>query len=167
MKTINIDLSLSSIDKAIEQIERYKKQMQSKTKRFLERLSQIGIEVIEERMSNFIGDSDSEHTVIAKTKIDGKECTCTITLRGDDVAFIEFGAGMHYNGYGSPNPKGAKFGFTIGSYGYHQGLKDHWYYEDENGQRTISFGTKASMPMYNAEMQMLLKIREAAQEVFG
>jgi hypothetical protein len=167
MKNINIELSIKSIDKAIAQIERYKKSLPNKSRVFLKKLANVGIETIEEKMSNVIGDSNTEHSVRATTKIDGKICSCKIVLRGEDIAFIEFGSGIVYNGNGSPHPKGEELGFTIGSYGYHQGKRGHWYYDDKNGQRTLSIGTKAAMPMYNAEMQMLEKIKEVAQEVYG
>jgi hypothetical protein len=92
---------------------------------------------------------------------------CKITLTGEDIAFIEFGSGIVYNGSGSPHPMGEKLGMTIGSYGYHQGKRGYWYYEDENGQRTLSIGTKAAMPMYKAEIEMLKKINKVAREVYG
>lgn len=41
------------------------------------------------------------------------------------MLFIEFGAGIHYNGSAgsSPHPKGNEFGYTIGSYGKGLGKK--------------------------------------------
>jgi hypothetical protein len=168
MKTISFKLSEHSIENAIKQVEQYKNALiHRKNKLFLELLVKEGLEVIESTMSNVVGDSDTTHSVNVRYTSEGNIRECKITLTGEKIAFIEFGSGIVYNGSGSPHPKGEELGMTIGSYGYHQGKRGYWYYEDEKGQRTLSIGTKAAMPMYKAEIEMLKKINKVAREVYG
>jgi hypothetical protein len=170
MKTITFKLSEHSIENAIKQVEQYKNSLiHRKNKQFLELLVKEGLEVIESTMSNVEGDSDTTHSVKVRYTADGNARECKITLTGKDVAFIEFGAGVHYNTPvgSSPNPHGEKLGFTIGSYGFGNGKRDSWFYYDENKVPHRSYGTKAAMPMYKAEMEMLKKINKVAREVYG
>ena len=47
-------------------------------------------------------------------------------------------------------------------------MEDGWYYWDaEKEEWRYSHGVKATMPMYNAYIQMLQQIKTIAREVFG
>ena len=92
----------------------------------------------------------------------------TIRLVGDDVAFVEFGAGIHFNGHpnSSPNPYGVKLGYTIGSYGLGQGLNEYWFYKD-GGEWKVSEGTEATMPLFHASEAIKQEYLDVARKVFG
>lgn len=83
--------------------------------------------------------------------------------------FIEFGAGIHYNGAAgsSPHPKGEEFGYTIGSYGQGKGKNESWVYYADSGEWVRSYGTEATMPMYKASVEIIQNIRKIAKEVFS
>ena len=168
--TINA-LSAKSLNDAAKQVERLKKQYIAKNKTFVKELAKSGI--VEAR-NHLVGYGDSEPPDFYTdnpyaTGNNGTYAESTLRLQGEDVAFVEFGAGVHYNGHpnSSPNPLGVKIGYTIGSYGWHQGLEDHWWHEDENGVTVISYGTEATMPLFHASEHIKQEYKRIAKEVFG
>jgi hypothetical protein len=92
-----------------------------------------------------------------------------VIANGTDAVFMEFGAGVYYNGAvgSSPNPLGAALGFTIGSYGFGQGKKEVWGYMGEDGRLHLTHGTPASMPLYRALQSVVNDIEQIAREVFS
>ena len=168
MKTINIELSQQSIKKAIAEIEAYKNSLAFKMSLFLERLAGEGIPVIDENI-NTEGDSSPEHYAYVRMRSFGDWAEATLVLEGRDILFIEFGAGVHYNGAvgSSAYPRGTELGFTIGSYGKGQGANDYWFYTAETGESVRSQGTKASMPMFKAGEKIKERVKDIAKEVFG
>lgn len=97
-----------------------------------------------------------------------------VIASGEEAIFVEFGAGVYYNGGAgsSPHPRGSDLGYTIGSYptesarGYNQGTLSIWGFKDENGQLKLTHGTKAQMPMYNAMKTIVSEIDSIARVVF-
>lgn len=170
---ITIDgLSEKSLLDAAQQVERYRKRMLAKNREFIKALTQAGIKVI---YQNLVGEGDSEPPTLATDNpyvmvgsADGK-MRATLKLRGKDVAFVEFGAGIFYNQVpagSSPNPLGVQLGFTIGSYGQGNGAYDYWFYE-KDGQTFMSQGTQATMPLYKADMEIRQRYIDIAKSVFG
>lgn len=169
-KVIKMDLSERSINAAIREIEEYKQTLLFKTRELLDELGRIGLKVINGSMTNVIGTSNPNHFAYVKVNASGNNMRATIILQGRDIMFIEYGAGIHYNGAvgTSPNPNGQKFGYTIGSYGKGRGAEDSWtYYDEEKGGFRRSHGTKAAMPMYNAETEIRKQVDAIAKKVFG
>lgn len=165
---INVELSVKSIDKAIQQIEQYERAFASKLRRFIERLGEIGIQVIDENMAQIQGDSNPEHYAYIKLNSYELYAEGTLVLQGRAIAFIEFGAGVHYNGAAGTAAYdwAAEQGYTIGSYGMGLGTHDWWFYRAETGESKRSYGTKAQMPLYKADQKILEQIRTVANEVF-
>lgn len=168
-KKIKMNLSVSSVENAIKQIEEYKQSLDSKTRLLMEELGKIGIEKIESAMTNITGDSSPEHYAYVKLNSFGSYARATIILQGKDIAFIEFGAGINYNGaVGSGHGFGEKLGYTIGSYGKGQGANESWtYFDEEQGRFRTSKGTKAAMPMYTADEWIRKELIRIAKKVFG
>ena len=162
-------LSTRSIAATIRNLEKYKQKLIFQCTEFVSRLADIGIQTIDankvsEGTSNF--DDLQTFVLLGSTETGGR---ATLILRGKDVAFIEFGAGVHFNGSPgeSPNPFGADLGYTIGSYGLGLGVNDSWEYRDpETGERKISQGTKAAMPMAKADVEIKKQFETIAREVF-
>lgn len=168
MKKLDLELSIHSMQEAINYIEQYKRYMILKTARFVEELASVGIPVIDANM-NTEGDSDPEHYAFVKVHSYGDYSEAILTVQGRDLLFIEFGAGVHYNGAAgsSDHPKGTEWGYTIGSYGHGHGAEDFWWYQDDSGDSKKSYGTKASMPVLQADKEIMSKVREVARKVFG
>lgn len=85
-----------------------------------------------------------------------------------EAIFIEFGAGVSYNGPAgsSPHPSASKNAFYIGSYGYGYGKYEVWSFRGPNGEYVLTYGTPASMPMYKALEYVRRDLPEIAKSVF-
>lgn len=170
--TINVNpLDSRSIEAAIKQIEEYEKSFDAKCKLLLDRLvNEVGAKVVKENLGGE-GDSDKNITVRPET-IESTPGSIVVELRarGRHIAFIEFGAGITFNGEvgSAAYPRAKELGFTIGSYsdfagtGYSQGQFEYWWY---NGKR--SYGTESTAPVYKAAEAMRQEVARIAIEVFG
>lgn len=167
-KTIKIALSKSSVDDAIEELKRYKQGIIDKNELFVRRLYELGMQVIDERIAAAEGDSDKRHYTSVRIRQFQGHYEAILTVEGRDILFIEFGAGIHYNTPAgtSPHPEGKEYGYTIGSYGKGLGKNDSWFYNDETGAKRRSYGTKATMPVYTAWVEMKNQMIQIAKEVF-
>lgn len=98
-----------------------------------------------------------------------------VIAEGKEAVFVEFGAGVYFNGpYGtSPVPQGfskdsggVPLGLTIGDYGLLNGRRKTWGYYDHEGNLVITHGTPAARPMYQAAKQVMNQLYEIASGVF-
>lgn len=159
--------SEKSIDEAIKKLKFFKQEVQLKTVQLITKLAEIGIQTID---SNKYAEGDTNFVGEAYTQLEYGETSAKVTLvlHGEKVAFIEFGAGIHYNTPAgqSPNPFGQQLGFTIGSYGLGLGANDSWRYQDLAGNWKTSQGTKAQMPMAKADQAIRDAFEQTIEEVF-
>ena len=170
MTKITIDaLNPDSISKAASRVRKLQRAYVNKSREFVRRLTEKGIKVIYENLN---GDGDSEYPEPSVPHVmmghkDGM-MTATLRLRGEDVMFVEFGAGIHYNGPAgsSPHPMGVELGYTIGSYGQGNGAYEYWFYE-KDGTTHISEGTEATMPMWKADKAIRDDFANIAKSVFS
>lgn len=169
-KTIKADLLIGgSLDNAIKQIQEYQRTLNDKCEMFVRRLAEVGIPIIDQNIASSSGDSDKGHNTYIKINSFGSYSQAQLIAEGKDLLFIEFGAGVHYNGNlgGSPHPKGKEMGYTIGSYGKGQGKNDFWFYYADSGEAVMSHGTQATMPLYKSSIEIIANIRKIAKEVFS
>ena len=160
---IDIDLNTKSIDAEIRKVEKYKRWVDRKTQELVKRLAEVGLEEARVRFSSaeYSGENDVEVTV--EPIADGFKIVAT----GQAVFFIEFGAGVYYNGtepYPEPRPKGIS---NIGEYGDGKGKRKAWGFYDESGELVITHGTPAAMPMLHASRTMQQEVERIAKEVFA
>lgn len=165
---IEMDLSVKSVEKAIKQLEQYKKELIKKNNLFVERLAEAGVLVIDKNMRIGIGDSERAHSTTIQVTSVGNTVEGKLILEGEDILFWEFGAGIHFNA-GEGNPKAKEFGMGPGTYpGQTQAIiPGYWFYYDEDGNKHFSRGTEATMPMYKASLEIIEKVNQIAREVFG
>lgn len=170
-KTIKFDLSSSEIQRAIDEVKKFKTDFQKKVDTYRKRIA----EEIAVYASIYFGSSVVDDVIDGSPRkpevtVDWTDngTIAVVVANGEDAVWCEFGAGVYYNGSvgTSPNPYGNKLGFTIGSYGEGYGKKRAWGYYDEDGDLVITRGTPASMPMYNAAQEVLRKSVQIAREVF-
>lgn len=168
-KKIRISLSEKSIRNAINEIEVYKREFIERNEVFVRRLAELGIPVIDQNIAVAQGDSDKNHNTYIKVNSFGSYSEAKLVVEGSDLLYIEFGAGIRYNGSAgtSLHPKGEEFGYTIGSYGKGQGKNDFWFYYADTGETVMSHGTEATMPVFRASQEIIQNIRRIAREVFG
>ena len=182
MKSIYVSLSRqSSIDEAIKELEKYRDELSDKNELFVKRLADIGVNVAMLTLSSKgQGDAprDADFILSFNTAEGITEGRLTITskphVNKDGRIFYphlawEFGVGNYFNGINSPNPKASEFGLGPGTFPdqTHVPEPGFWYYRDEHGDAIRSYGTKATMPMYNAAITMIEEIERIAKEVFG
>jgi hypothetical protein len=169
-KKITIQLSGESIKAAIKEIARYKKWVDDKTKLLCERLAIIGAREATVRFSGayYTDENDTVIDVFPYSVVETHGSGYIISASGTALFFIEFGAGVYYNGaepYPLPRPKGVS---KIGEYGQGKGKQDTWgYYRDGNkDDLVITHGTPAAMPMYHATQEMQRELTRVVREVF-
>lgn len=173
------DLSVSGLKNLRKQLMDYKNSiLPKKMDEFVRRLAEVGMPVIENKVAEagFTYDekgiqsgSDTEHNTYVKLDSLIGMSRATLVLEGREILFIEFGAGVAYNGSAgaSPHPKGQENGFLIGTYGMGHGSQQVWGYYADTGELVLTHGTKATMPMYKASLEIQKKVIEIAKDVFG
>lgn len=176
-RTISMKLTKESIDKAVKQLQEYQKWVNKKTYKLVDELTKVGIPVIEDNIQKATytydgkirSGSDTEHTTHVNISGNGNSIVANLIVNGEEIMFIEFGAGVYYNGSAgaSPHPKGSANGMVIGSYGKGHGVKKVWGYYDDNGELILTHGVKATMPVYKAEMAIIEEYVNVARRVFG
>ena len=163
-------VEVNGFERIVKKIESYRDGLNGKIETAIRRLvDEVGIPVIDQRINEAMGDSDKSHDTLFTISETADGLEGTLTVNGKDIAFIEFGAGIYYNTPAgtSPHPKGEEFGYTIGSYGQGQGRYEIWVYRDANGNRQVSYGTEATMPLYNAAKEMEDRVVKIFREVFS
>lgn len=170
-RKIQFSLSAQDVARALQDVKAFKLEIQQKAERLRERVAK---EIANEAESGFRksalddvlrgGSRNADVTVTVKN---GKGVSLVIAS-GEDAVWIEFGAGVYYNGPvgSSPHPNGTRLGLTIGSYGKGNGAKETWGYYGEDGELRLTKGTRATMPMYNAMTKVCGEISKIAAEVF-
>lgn len=174
-KVISFGLSENEIDRALKELADYKQEIIRKTEllrdKVAERLAdeaQSGFNGAVVDMQVLKGGSTSPQYAQVDVSVDNRGSITVVVAKGEDAVWIEFGAGVYYNGSpgSSPHPNGAELGMTIGGFGKGNGRKEVWgFYED--GELKLSRGTPARMPMARAVTTVCNEIQEIAKEVFG
>lgn len=168
MKTISIQLSADSCNRAIEELKQYQKNIKPKLDEVCRRLAEIACQ--EANLHYAEANADSAETgnggVIATVlPLEGGN-GYKIRAEGEDVYFIEFGtgnsAGMFY-GEGLPVTSVPVY---PGSYSeQNKGMYAQYGYWFYNGK--IMSSTPVYMPMYWAGKAVRDNLRRVEKEVFG
>lgn len=174
MKTINVQLSEAGIQQAIREIEKWSRDFQERVSKFTQRLADEGCKITSVKVDSVPGEqrSSGDITVWADTSADGYlTYKASYYMEGHAAIFIEFGAGVYYNGPlgSSRHPKAGDMNgdVTIGSWSFGPNGKglagnDGWFY---GGKYT--HGTPTYMPMYSGAQELAQKIQAIAKEVFN
>lgn len=178
-RTYQAELSVKSINKLKQDLLQYKNNiLPKKLDEFVKQLAEIGIPVVDNNMAKagykydrkgVQSGSDTEHNTYVKLDSLIGLSKATLVLEGREVLFIEFGAGVKYNGSvgTSPHPKGPENGFLIGTYGMGHGSQQVWGYYADSGELVLTHGTKATMPMYKADLKIIKNVEKIAKRVFS
>lgn len=146
MPSIKIDLTVAGIDSVIRKLDALENALKDLSNP-VEDLLALGeteaTAVLANAHATFPGPRDS--TVSSRPS--GNRGT--VEMSGKGAPFIEFGAGVHYNGnesYPLPRPNGI---VGIGEYGQGQGKQDMWQYGHK-----WTHGNPAQKPLYFAALTM-------------
>lgn len=158
MKTIAIELSVDSCNKAIKELQEYQKRIKPKLDEVCRRVAEVGRD---EALSIINGIRLQDGNAVERVDVVKIDNGYKLVMEGEDVYFIEFGTGdgvsAHYNvsvpvAWGSWSAEHSQMLWN----------KGFWYYD--NVRYT---GTTAYMPMYYAERKMREEAPRIVREVFG
>ena len=161
-RVVTIALNSSSINSAIKEVRAYKAWVERKILELTRRLAELGAAEARVRFAGAQYDGDNDAEVSVESISGGYK----IVAAGGSAFFIEFGAGVYYNGaepYPEPRPAGVA---GIGQYGKGYGKRKAWGFYD-NGELVITHGTPAAMPMLHASRVMQQEVKRIAKEVFA
>lgn len=173
---IKVRLSEQGLDDAINEILKYKTDLNEKAKQFSRALADKGLNVATIKFKNakYAGENDVECDVSQ----DGTKCT--IIAKGKAVAFIEFGTGVTHSGWGAAGTVGALplpdgIG-EHGTYGQGKGNRKGWFYYGEPGNAGVpvadkpglsyTSGNDAAMAMWGAVEEMAAQVESTWKEVW-
>lgn len=175
-RTFKADLSQKGIRNLQKQLENYRDvTLPQKCQLLVTRLAQIGVNTAKVHIGqSLLG----KHVTLKIDIIPNKSgCVAFLIATGETkeseghepfntLLAIEFGAGIHYNQ--EANPKSEELGFGVGTFpGQIHAFEEGWYYWDEKAQEwRYTHGVKATMPMYNASIEIIKKVRAIAMDVF-
>lgn len=172
MKVVKkVKLSTESLTEAIDYLKQYKQSFEQKVEKFRNRIAAEIQEVAQASFDISVVDDligESSRTANVEVSLDSRKNVTFVVAEGEDVIWVEFGAGVYHNSPvgTSPHPKGSHFGFTIGSFGKGHGKQKAWVYVDEDGKH-LTHGTPGTMPLFKASMDVVEQVRDIAREVFG
>ena len=176
-RVFKVELSKSGIEKLIKDLQNYRDViLPNRCKELVKRLADIGIQTA----NVHIDQSPLGNYITIKTNLESDVMGCKAILMATGQNFVsyeyedfntllavEFGAGIHYNK--EPNPKANKLGYGVGTFpGQIHAFEGGWHYWDEESQSwKYTHGIKATMPMYNASLDIIKNIQKIAKEVFA
>ena len=150
-----------SINTAVKELERYKKDFVVKETEFIRRLKELGVSVAEAGFAT--ADYDGLNDVlIAETQSGGR---AAVIAYGETVGFIEFGTGVRYpewDGSGSPYtpPK-------HGTYGKGKGANPKgWWFSTSPGSARHTYGNPPAEAMLTARNSIVEQVVQIAKEVW-
>ena len=177
-KVFKADLSVNGVEALKRQLLQYKDELPTKCEKLVSRLLQSGVDVSQSKISE--SPLGKYVTVTTNISSDKMGCKGILLAKGavkeqegyapfSILLSIEFGAGVHYNP--TPNPLiSSEFPYGVGTYPgqVHAFQSEGWMYWDEKVQEwRHTYGVKATMPVYNADMEIIQNVVKIAKEVFS
>lgn len=156
-----IRFTLDEIDRAIQDVKKFKAEFLEKCNRLVEALTEEGAEIARVKVVEL----DAVYTGELKNSIEGYYSPTTnvgiIKAGAYYAAYVEFGTGVV--GSQSPHPNPQSWQYDVNAHG-DQG----WvYYDDERGKFRWTKGFKSRPFMYNTARQLEKECKKIAEEVFG
>lgn len=173
MKEINISLDEASIDKAIKELQDYQRGIKDKCDKLRQEVAKAIADTAQTGFDSSYAETSLEGLNLpanVAVSVDEQDDISIVIANGTDAVWVEFGAGVYYNTPvgTSPEPHGEELGLTIGSYSEkHNGEKQLWGYRNADGTVTLTHGTPATMPMYNAVQAVVRDLPDIAKRVFA
>ena len=159
MKNIQVNiLDPKSVDKAIKELNAYKKEVETKTIALAQRLTDLGADIVRMKIVS-MGAYDSGELL---SGVDGYFSPSLnagfIRVTSDHVAFVEFGTGVV--GQQNPHQTGSKI-FTT------QDGRVGWIYPTDDGGFRFTEGMVSRPFMYETAVELERQYMQIAKEVFA
>lgn len=161
MKTITLELSVASCNKALKELEKYQREIKPKLDEVCKRLAEIGTQEasIRAQFGRVYGNDD------VSVSTEKMENGYKVVMSGADIYFIEFGTGDRageYAGDASNVSVGIMPGDWSETHAQQYSRFGYWFYDNVRYE-----GTPAEMPMYYAGKKMREEMPRIVKEVFG
>ena len=176
MPKFKTDLSVSGIEKLKKEIINYRDSLPKKCQIYAKELAEKGLDVAKVRIDESpLGRYVTVSVDVSPERFGGKAilvATGEVKVSDEYSDFntllaIEFGAGIHYNPIANPNAD--DLGFGVGTFpGQLHAFEDGWWYWDEENQEwRYTHGVKATMPMHEADMEMIREAVALGKKIFS
>ncbi len=171
MKNISVRLDPAEIAKAIGELMEYQKEVETKARMLVQRLTDLGAEIVRVKIVSLGAFASGE----LLSGVDGYYSPILnagyVRVASDHVAFVEFGTGIV--GQKSPHKNGEYL--SRAAWGYATGTKIFttkngkvgWIYPTDNGGFRFTEGMKSRPFMYKTALELQSKFPGIAREVFG
>lgn len=172
-RVIKVSLNEQSIDRAIKELDNYKKWLVDKTKEFLKALADEGVQIASAKFAKAVYDGTNDVSCSVEERGENKIAVVAV---GSATLFIEFGTGVKYP---DNHPEAAEHGMIRGGYGYCLGrLEKGWRYTGDPGSngevitegkhagQVHTYGNPANMCMYQTVRELQEKFEEIARRVY-
>lgn len=172
-KIFSADLSVSSINNLIKEIEQYQKGLEFKSRRFAERLAERGVEIARVKVAEL--DAIFTDELLESIHEEYKGSTpyggiFAVVVSSTHAVFVEFGTGQRGSDtpYPYPLPEGVSWDYNVGkTIRQNKDGRYYWFYPDQNGQWHYTEGMPSRPFMYETTMELRQILVETAKEVFG
>ena len=159
-KTV-IKFTLDDIDRAIQEVEQFKREFLEKCNSLIEALTDSGVEIAKMKVAEL----DAVFTGELMNSIEGYYSPTynvgIIKAGAYYAAYVEFGTGVV--GSQSPHPSPQGWQYDVDDHG-----DSGWvYYDDYSGKFRWTKGFKSRPFMYNTARQLEKECKRIAQEVFS
>ena len=152
----------STVEKAIKDIEAYKKDFTEKLHEFIRKLVEIGVDTAQVGFEN--AQYDGENDVAVTSSQSGNRAV--VIAYGEAVGFIEFGTGIN-----NPEWNNEGLGYVPpahGTYGKGHGNrpKGWFFYPKGDGPAQRTLGNPPAEAMLRARNEMISRVSQVAREVW-
>ena len=166
-KKIKVKLSLSSVDRAIDELEAYERDIREKCAAYGQALKQFGLTKLKVHILPHVDSGETLGSITAIDESSGGNVKFKLCVTSEAILFLEFGAGIKYQA--NSHPLAGEFGYGPGTYPGegHWNDPNGWWYQDDDGKWHHTYGQGASKPVYTTALEMREQIVTLARQVFG
>ena len=171
MKTINVKLSPQGVMDAINEVRQYQKDVESKVRLLLQRLTDFGAEIARIKIVGMGAYYSGE----LLSGVDGYYSPTLnvgfVRVTSDHVAFVEFGTGV--KGQNNPHKNGEYLSLAAWQYAVGPKIfttKDGrvgWIYPTDDGGFRFTEGMKSRPFMYETALEIQRQFPNIVREVFS
>ena len=172
MKNIQVNiLDPKSVDKAIKELDKYKKEVENKTVVLAQRLTDLGANLVRVKIVEMGAYATGELLSGVGGYFSPTLNVGFIRVTSDHAAFVEFGTGV----VGQQNPHKNGEYLSLASWGYATGSKIFttkdgrvgWVYPADDGGFRFTEGMPSRPFMYETALELERQYMQIAKEVFG
>lgn len=169
-RTVTFNCSQEGMEEYANLIRNYRTNISRLNDKFARRLAEEGFDVasMSIQSSTHYDHDKPVGTLEIHREETGEVSSCTLTFTGEQVLFIEFGAGFYWNDKVIQTSWAEQFGYGVGTYPGQTHANDEkgWSYFGEDDRWHHTRGTEATMPMFNAKQTMRERFVQIAREVY-